>query len=382
MESTRGELDRMLSESAESLLVCDPTGRIVGVNESLCALTGWERQDLLSKTIDDLVDTEAVPLGPLLREDAAIDLESEVRCKDGSTKRLQLRLRSVRIEDRPHSMVTVVRRRRAADRLPENPDFVRALLRSSGMLVVCVCPEGKLVFANPAFEDLIGIPFLELRGRKAWDLLPDPEERAVLRGIIESFQPSQTFECLWPAADGSRRRIAWTASRLASLPPGPPYLLFVGRDLRRRGDPSARLLARRSSASEPRRRRELEDRIATLTRDLEKARIEHDALTYALEHDFRAPLRAMSGLSDALVDECAQPSSEQGHLHFALRIAQSAQQMNSLIEHLLVFNRVARMPLQMEPQPLRTILTEVIQALSQEIRDRGASVTLDAPPDR
>src|SRR6185503_8757637 len=67
MVPTREELDRAIASFPEAMLVCDPDGRIVGVNDPVCALTGYDRQDLLSKTLDDLADpSEARSARPLL----------------------------------------------------------------------------------------------------------------------------------------------------------------------------------------------------------------------------------------------------------------------------------------------------------------------------
>jgi PAS domain S-box-containing protein len=380
MAPTREDLDRTLAASAESLLLCDSEGRIVGVNASLCSLIGYERQDLLAKRIGELTETDAGRLIAGLRDDATLDVETGVLCKDGSTKRLQLRLRSLRIGDHPHSMVRVARRRRAADRLPEDPEFIRALLHSAGMLVICVCSEGRIVFANPAFEVLIGRSFLEIRGRRAWDLLADPEQGAAFRKALEVPDAPQMIENSWVTADGVRKTIAWTGTRMASAPQSPPYLLLVGRELSAAAAAPSRAPTRRLPPAEDRRRSELEERIATLTRELEKVRGEHEALTYTLAHDFRAPLRAMSGLSDALIEECAQSSSDEESLKYALRIARSAQQMDALIENLLIYNRLARMPVERDPLRLDLVLTEVLQSLGPEIRNREARISSEVSP--
>jgi len=375
MAPTRDDLDRTLAASSESLLLCDAEGQIVGVNDSLCSLTGYDQQDLLAKSLGELTETDTGRLISELRDDATLDVETGVRCKDGSTKRLQLRLRSLRIGDRPHSVVRVARRRRAADRLPEDPEFVRALLHSAGTLVICVSAEGRIVFANPAFEALIGHAFPEIRGRRVWDLLADPEQGALFRKALEIPDAPHLIENSWVTADGVRKSIAWTGTRMASVPQSPPYLLLVGRETAPAASAPAPLVP-----AEDRRRLELEDRIATLTRELEKVRSEHEALTYTLAHDFRAPLRAMSGLSDALIEECARSSTDEEGLNYALRIARSAQQMDALIENLLVYNRLARMPVERDSLRLDSVLTEVLQALDPEIRNREARITCLIPP--
>lgn len=373
MAPTREDLDRTLAASAESLLLCDSEGRIVGVNASLCSLIGYDQQDLLAKRIGELTETDAGRLIAELRDDATFDVETGIRCKDGSTKRLQLRLRSLRIGDHPHSVVRVARRRRAADRLPEDPEFIRALLHSAGMLVICVSSEGRIVFANPAFEVLIGRSFFEIRGRKAWDLLADPEQGDAFRKALDVPDAPRMIENSWVTVDGVRKTIAWTSTRMASVPESPPYLLLVGREMSAAAAVPARAPARRLPP-EDRRRDELEERIAALTRELEKVRGEHEALTYTLAHDFRAPLRAMSGLSDALIEECARSSSDEEGLKYALRIARSAHQMDALLENLLIYNRLARMPVERDPLRLDLVLTEVLQSLGPEIRNREARI--------
>jgi signal transduction histidine kinase len=183
------------------------------------------------------------------------------------------------------------------------------------------------------------------------------------------------IENSWVTPDGGRKSIAWTGTRIASGTQSPPYLLLVGRE-----NPAAPSAPERRLPAEDRRRLELEERIANLTRELEKVRSEHEALTYTLAHDFRAPLRAMSGLSDALIEECARSSTDEEGLKYALRIARSAQQMDALIENLLVYNRVARMTVERDSLRLDSVLTEVIQSLGPEIRNREARLTFEISP--
>jgi PAS domain S-box-containing protein len=374
MELAEKELERTLAASAESLLICDSAGRIVGVTDSLCALTGYERRDLLSKRIEDLADSEAGRLLAGLRGAATVDLEAAVRRKDGSTERLQIRLRPLRIGDRTHSLVRVARRRRASDRLPEDPEFIRAVLHAPGVLVVCVRTDGTVVFANPAFEELAGHPFPELRGRTVWDLVPNAGGFEALRRCLDTPGAPVSFEAVWEAPGAAARTFAWTGSPLAAAAPDPACLLLVGRELGapENGQPLPAL--RRAPVGGA--RRDLEERISRLSDQLTQALAEHEGLTRALAHDFRGPLRALSGLSDALIEECARPSAEGEALRYALRISRSAQQMNALVENLLVYNRLWRMPVRLEAQALDLVVDEVLRTLDREIRERGARISV------
>src|SRR5690606_27173020 len=68
--------------------------------------------------------------------------------------------------------------------------------------------------------------------------------------------------------------------------------------------------------------------------ELERANKDLDAFSYSVSHDLRAPLRAIAGFSQALVEDLADSLSgpSAGHLK---RIIDSAQRMGVLIEALL-----------------------------------------------
>jgi PAS domain S-box-containing protein len=374
VESNRDELEREFASSADALLRCDPAGRIVDASPSACALTGYPREDLLARTLADLTEQGTGPLLLELTRSAALALEAGFRCKDGSTQRVHLRAHPVRMGDDTHSMIRVSRRRRACDQLPEDPEFVQVLLRAPGTYLVSVSMQGHVVFANAAFETLAGQPFSRLRGRRVWDLLVDPVHQGILRRATETAEASPDFTLSWPTPGGEPIPIAWSQALLTWSRSRPSYRILIGREparpSRSPSDPAA-------PAVQP---HDLERRIARVNADLEVLRLEHDSLMYTLSHDLRAPLRAMSGFSEALIEDYSLRPLDPAGQTLLRRISDSARRMDTLINGLLQYSRVCRMPVRPETVALDAVLSDIVRGFDREIRASGACVALEASP--
>ena len=79
---------------------------------------------------------------------------------------------------------------------------------------------------------------------------------------------------------------------------------------------------------------ELERRVAERTRELSVANKELESFSYSVSHDLRAPLRAIDGFSQALVEDYGDRMDEtaRGHLR---RVRMASQRMGQLIDDLL-----------------------------------------------
>ncbi|HPA78673.1 MAG TPA: ATP-binding protein [Kiritimatiellia bacterium] len=97
---------------------------------------------------------------------------------------------------------------------------------------------------------------------------------------------------------------------------------------------------------------------AQTTRRLETANRELESFSYSVSHDLRAPLRAINGFADALVEEAGDNIPETCR-HFLAVITRNARSMGQLIDDLLSLSRLGRKPLERLRVDMNTLVREV-----------------------
>ncbi|MGC3979997.1 MAG: ATP-binding protein [Steroidobacteraceae bacterium] len=96
---------------------------------------------------------------------------------------------------------------------------------------------------------------------------------------------------------------------------------------------------------------------------LEQAQRELQSLTYAISHDLRAPVRAITGFSQALKEEAGEtlnPSCQ----HYLQRIEQATQRLSQMIEGLLKLSRLAQADL----LPVQVDVGELCSGIAEELQ--------------
>jgi PAS domain S-box-containing protein len=90
---------------------------------------------------------------------------------------------------------------------------------------------------------------------------------------------------------------------------------------------------------------ELERRVAERTRQLEIANRELESFSYSVSHDLRAPLRAVDGYTRILMEDYGARLDAEGRRICSV-ISESAARLGVLIDDLLAFSRLGRVPMQ------------------------------------
>lgn len=100
------------------------------------------------------------------------------------------------------------------------------------------------------------------------------------------------------------------------------------------------------------------------TAQLEAVNKELEAFAYSVSHDLRAPLRAIEGFSQALLEDYQAALDEQGK-DYLQRVSGEARRMAQLIQDLLVLSRVTRAEMSFQPVDLSSLALNVVEMLRQ-----------------
>ena len=140
---------------------------------------------------------------------------------------------------------------------------------------------------------------------------------------------------------------------------------------------SAREVAERRRAEEEilRLNAELETRVKERTTQLEYTNAELEAFCYSVSHDLRAPLRAIDGFSQALLDDFPKDVPDEATRYLG-RIRSSTLRMGQLIEDLLNLSKVSRGDLQPREVDVSGIARQVVADLQQREPARKLEISI------
>ena len=126
-------------------------------------------------------------------------------------------------------------------------------------------------------------------------------------------------------------------------------------------------------------RKEVEKELAKHRAHLEIANKELEAFSYSVSHDLRAPLRAIDGFTQILIEDYASKLDEQGK-RLGSTIHYNAKKMGKLIDDLLAFSRLGRAAMTITKIDMKNMVNAIYQeATSAKERKRIKLSLIDLP---
>jgi PAS domain S-box-containing protein len=345
-----------------------PSLRFLDVNESALRQYGYSRAEFLSMT--------AVEIRPDEEKEKFINVDRsgerpkephkmgiwKHKTKDGSIIFAEVVFHAMMYDGKPCGLVLsndVTERINAEQALRDSEARFRKIF-DSGMIGFVFCDtDGKILDANDFFLHHIGYTRDELRnGSLNWvDLTPREffyvdrimRDQLAERGITDPFEKEYFHK------DGTRLPVLVRVASLDDHEPttGVAYVM----DIRQQ---------KRMEKEIQQLNKDLEEKIVNRTAQLLAANKELESFSYTVSHDLRAPLRAIIGYAQMLLEDYREKLDGEA-IRLINTVTYNAKRMGQLVDELLEFSRMGKKDLNKTQCDLTQIANNVVKDLGSHI---------------
>ena len=377
-ERTEQKFRGFLESAPDAIIVVDTAGRIVLVNAQAELWFGYGREELMGRHIEVLVPPGVRGRHSDLRKGYAVHPHARpmglgvalhAQRKDGSEFPVEISLSP--LETAEGMLVTAIvrdisERRRLELAREEMQERYRQLVDNLpvGVFRNTPEPEGSFAEANPALAAMFDAASSEeLMVHRVRDLYRNPGDRLLFSQKLLREQAVIREELELQSLKG---RPFWGAVTAALKKSDTGEMFFDGviEDITRSKEAEQAI-------------RDLNDALVHRNTELETLNQELESFSYSVSHDLRAPLRAIDGFSQAVLEDYGDKIDAEGH-DALRRLRAAAQRMGMLIDDLLKLARVTRAEVVREEVDLSALAAEVVEELHQREPDRQVEIHIEA----
>ena len=373
------DLLNVLSSIQIPLVIVDTVLRIRRITPAAERLLGIVPSDPNRRIIDSKPLVEIPNLETLLHSsiDNLSAIEQEV--KDRERKWWLLRIRPYRtvekrIEGAVLTLLDIDTLKRTSVQSEERRLFSEALVET--MRDPFLVLDGRFCVrqVNEAFLNFFHAQRKEVEGKTLYSMGDMIWEIPALRNLMEEILPKnihfKDFQIEREFPGIGRKILLLHARQVKFTEADEPMILLTFEDVTDRKATEKRI----QNLNEG-----LERQVSDRTSKLLDTKSELEAFTYSVAHDLRAPLRAMCGFGQMLLDDYVNRLLDETGSKYVERIIAASRRMDSLIQDLLAYSRLTREEVHLEPVDLEVSVNQVLEDMAPEVQARRAAVTVVPP---
>jgi PAS domain S-box-containing protein len=339
--------------AAVGIVELDANHQLVAVNDRLCQILGYERQELLGMHIQQLTAPEDRALSQQLnaqlhdRELETFSYEKRYLKRDGAPIWVHVAVSAVRDpEGRSLRHIGTVEditdRKRAEQALRESEARYRTITEAMPHLVWSAGADGALDYINGKWTEYTGLSLSQSREHGWMQALHRDDDARVAAVWRDAIASQAVFNCDFRLRrqDGAYR---WFKSW------GVPLRNDQGQVVNWFGACTDIDDAVKAREVLTRDRDELERTVRERTAKLQEMVAELEAFSYSIAHDLRGPLRAMQGFADAVLEDYGDRVQGEGK-DYLQRIKAAAARQDEFIRDMLNYSRLVRQELKSTSQ--------------------------------
>ncbi|MFC1737589.1 PAS domain S-box protein [Planctomycetota bacterium] len=378
--------ETVIQTALDGFWICDKNGHILDVNDSLCSMLGYNREELLSMSISDIDISETTEQTNRHIEKVLKSrynrFETSHRCKDGKIIDIEVSANYIDFEDGQFfaSFRDITNRKKNEEALQESEEKYRTLLRNIPQKIFYKDLNSVYVLCNDSYASDLNIQPDEIKGKTDYDFYP--QELAVKyrtddKGIMQSGKMEVIEEGY--VKDGVNLFVRTLKAPIKDVKGNTIGLLGIFWDI-----------------TEHKRAEQARDK---LNKELEAKNEELESILYAASHDLKSPLVNMQGFSHELSQSCElicsaiksddKTAQTKKAIDIALNknipdalnfILASATKMDSLLSGLLDVCRLNTAATDVKQIDMNAMMSNITASMEYQIKESVAKIDIEALP--
>ena len=351
-------IKKAVESSGDAIGISDPQGHHFYHNKAFTKLFGYTQEEL-----------EAAGGGPAAFVDKKVargvfgaimngkSWSDELEMISKSGRKFPVFLRADAIKDEVGKIIGLIgvhtditERKKADEKLRIEEQRFRILTELSSDIIALVNADGKIIYENPALQNILGLKPEDRKGKSIFERLHPDDFNLVSRvfNILLKDQtiPPQRDEIRIRHVDGTWRSFEIVVSNFFR---NNVFEMIIAnlRDITKRKKAEEEILKLNES---------LEQRVLERTAELE-------AFSYSVSHDLRAPLRTITGFGQALMEDYKDKLDPHAK-DYLTRIRTATATMTELIDDMLKLFRITRV----EMNVIKVNLSNIAKSIMDELR--------------
>ncbi len=385
--SKRRELESQLrltqfsvNRASDLMFWTDPDGRFVFVNDAMCQLLGYAREELLGMTIYDLDPN--LPKGwtgdwEELKRLGSVTHETHYRAKSGLDIAVEASATYVEHDGQEFTFI-FARDIRTRKKMEEQLRLTQISVDRAGDQVMWVDPAGRLVFVNDSSCEQLGYSREELLALDMSDIAPGSAAHWAENWEQLKSTGNRVIEGTHRTRDGREVPVEISSNYVEYE--GKEFQVTFARDIseRKQAEGELRLAKDKAEAAN----RELEHSIKRtnqLAVEAQAASEAKSAFLANMSHEIRTPMNGVIGMVDLLLDT----EMNQEQRDYAETIQSSAEALLTVIGDILDFSKVEAKKMEFEniDFDLRLTLEDMMALLAIKAHEKGIELAVLVEPD-
>lgn len=210
----------LIGQASDAIYVLDFSGNFTDVNDSMCRMMGYTREELLQLNVEKIIDPEELKIDPLPKS-MKNSGQSEFRERTFMRKDGSLFTAEINVKMFTDNMILVIARditdRKKMETGLRDAELKFRTIADKSMVGVYIVQNGKFTYVNPRFADVFGYTPEELTNTVPVETIIHESYRAIttenVRRRIAAEVESVHYEAMGKKKDGTSNWVEFYGSR-------------------------------------------------------------------------------------------------------------------------------------------------------------------------